>query len=140
MDIDHANDENEPDLSALANRLAAWRPSIGALDRDRTLYRAGWSAARADGHIQAWRVATAALMLLTISLGGLLARQSSLIAREGELLAQSGRSVMVSRRPSQAASRYRKIRSRRASRHRSSHSPPPATLPWRRVTRRASPT
>jgi len=74
-------------MSALEHRLAAWRPAVGGLDRDRMLYSAGWSAARADGHIHAWRLATAALLLVVIGFGGLLARQRSLLAREGDLLA-----------------------------------------------------
>jgi hypothetical protein len=90
MGIDKINrgHEIEDNINALEHRLTAWRPALGALDRDRMLYEAGWSAARADGHIQAWRLATAALLLLLIGLSGLHARQSSLLAREGALLAR----------------------------------------------------
>jgi hypothetical protein len=90
MDIDHPNREIEldPDLMALEHRLAAWRPSAGALDRDRMLYDAGRAAALAGSRIRSWRLATAALALISVGLGGLLAQQRSLLARERSLLAQ----------------------------------------------------
>jgi hypothetical protein len=75
MDIEHTENERELDLSEVERRLAAWRPASGGLDRDRMLYEAGRAAARADGRIHSWRLATAALTLLTVSLGGLLARE-----------------------------------------------------------------
>jgi hypothetical protein len=73
MDIEHP----EINLSELERRLAAWRPASGGLDRDRMLYEAGRAAARADGRVQSWRLATAALVLLTVGLGGLLAHERS---------------------------------------------------------------
>jgi hypothetical protein len=75
MDIEHPEIENEFDLSKLERRLAAWRPASGGLDRDRMLYEAGRAAARADVRIHSWRLATAALALLTVGLGGLLAHE-----------------------------------------------------------------
>jgi hypothetical protein len=75
MDIDHH--ENEQDLRALEHRLAAWRPSAGALDRDRMLYDAGQSAASQQGRIRAWRLATAALVLMAVGLGVLLVHERS---------------------------------------------------------------
>jgi len=104
MGIDKANRDHEieDNMNALEQRLAAWRPALGAFDRDRMLYSAGWSAARADSHIQSWRLATAALLLLTIGLGGLLARERSLLAREGDLLARE-RSKRVALETSLAA-------------------------------------
>jgi hypothetical protein len=72
-----------PDLTALERRLAAWRPAAGALDRDRMLYDAGRAAAGA----RPWRPATAALLLATTGLGGLLVRERIQLAREGSLLA-----------------------------------------------------
>ena len=76
------DDENAigPDLSALERRLAAWRPATGALDRDRMLYNAGRAAAAAGA--RTWRLASAALLLATTGLGGLLFQQRSLLARE----------------------------------------------------------
>ncbi len=88
MDTDHANDEHEPDLSALANRLAAWRPSTGALDRDRMLYEAGRAAARPEASGRPWRLATAALAVVAIGLSGLLAHERSLLVHERIVLAQ----------------------------------------------------
>ena len=44
MDID--NHGLEDDLKALEHRLTAWRPTAGALDRDRMLYNAGQAAAQ----------------------------------------------------------------------------------------------
>ena len=61
MDIEHPEIQNEFDLSEFERRLAAWRPAVGGLDRDRMLYEAGRAAARADGRVQSWRLATAAL-------------------------------------------------------------------------------
>jgi hypothetical protein len=75
--------DREPELTALERRLAAWRPATGALDRDRMLYDAGRAAAGA----RPWRLATAALMLVSLGLGGLLVQQRSLLGRERALLA-----------------------------------------------------
>jgi hypothetical protein len=75
-------------LTALEHRLAAWRPTAGALDRDRMLYDAGRAAARVAGHVRTWRLATAALALVAIGLSGLLAHQWSLLTHERALLAQ----------------------------------------------------
>ena len=86
MDIDH--DRREDDLKALEDRLTAWRPASGSLDRDRMLYDGGRAAGRGEGPIRSWRMATAALLLLTIGLGGLLVHQGSLLDRERALLAQ----------------------------------------------------
>ena len=86
MDIDHHG--REDDLKALEHRLSAWRPSAGAIDRDRMLYDAGQAAAGADNRLRAWRMATAALLLVTVGLGGLLVQQRSLLERERALLAQ----------------------------------------------------
>jgi len=75
-------------LSALADRLAAWRPSTGALDRDRTLYEAGHAAARAESGGRTWRLATALLAMVALGLSGLLVHQRSLLARERSVLAE----------------------------------------------------
>ncbi len=77
MDIEHPDHDPEIDLSAVERRLAAWRPAAGGLDRDRMLYEAGRNAARADGRVQSWRLATAALVLMAVGLGGMLARERS---------------------------------------------------------------
>jgi hypothetical protein len=79
MDTDHSQGDREHqiDLTELEHRLAAWRPAAGALDRDRMLYDAGRAAALAGVQARSWRLATAALALLTIGLGGLLAREQS---------------------------------------------------------------
>jgi hypothetical protein len=85
MDID--NHRLEDDLNALEHRLSAWRPAAGgALDRDRMLYDAGRASA-IDGRVRSWRLATAALLLLTVGFGGLLMQQRSLLERERDLLA-----------------------------------------------------
>ncbi|MGO9466531.1 MAG: hypothetical protein ACLQIB_16005 [Isosphaeraceae bacterium] len=88
MDTDHANREHEQDLSALANRLTAWRPSTGALDRDRMLYEAGRAAARAEAPGRPWRLATAALAVAALGLFGLLVHERSLRVHERFVLAQ----------------------------------------------------
>ncbi len=77
MDIEHPDRDPEIDLSAVERRLAAWRPAAGGLDRDRMLYEAGRTAARVDGRVQSWRLATAALILVAVGLGGMLARERS---------------------------------------------------------------
>jgi hypothetical protein len=77
MDIEHPDHDPEIDLSAVERRLAAWRPTAGGLDRDRMLYEAGRAAARADGRVRSWRLATAALILMAVGLGGLLVRERS---------------------------------------------------------------
>jgi hypothetical protein len=82
------NHEIEDELRALEQRLTAWRPARGALDRDQMLYDAGRSVGRADSHIVAWRLATAALFLLLIGSGGLLARQRAVLEHEEYLLAR----------------------------------------------------
>jgi hypothetical protein len=87
MGIDNPNREIDPDLTAIEHRLAAWRPSAGALDRDRMLYDAGRSAAMAERRIRVWRLATAALALVAVGLGGLLVHQQSLLAHGRSLLA-----------------------------------------------------
>jgi hypothetical protein len=69
-----------PDLTALERRLSAWRPCAGGLDRDRMLFDAGRASASAGG--RPWRLATAALLLATAGLGGLLAQQRATLARE----------------------------------------------------------
>jgi hypothetical protein len=79
MDID--NHGIEDDLKALEHRLIAWRPAAGALDRDRMLYDAGRAVA-VEGRVRSWRLATAALLLVSIGLGGSLVHQRSLLARE----------------------------------------------------------
>lgn len=80
------DDEHEtgPDLTALERRLSAWRPAA-AIDRDRLLYESGRAAARADA--RPWRLATAALILISMGLGGALIHQRSSLARERALLA-----------------------------------------------------
>jgi hypothetical protein len=85
MDID--NHGLEDDLKALEHRLAAWRPSAVGLDRDRMLYDSGRASVRGEGQIRSWRMATAALLLLTVAMGGLLLHQRSLLVRERALLA-----------------------------------------------------
>jgi hypothetical protein len=75
--------DREPDLRALERRLAGWKPSAGALDRDRMLYDAG----RAAAGIHRWRLAAAALLLVSLGLGGLAMRQRVLIDRDRVLLA-----------------------------------------------------
>jgi hypothetical protein len=77
MDVKNPENEHDFDMSEVACRLAAWRPASGGLDRDRMLYEAGRAAAQADGRGQSWRLATAALTLLTVGLGGLLAHERS---------------------------------------------------------------
>jgi hypothetical protein len=81
MDHDNPDCEHEIDLTALEQRLAAWRPAAAALDRDRMLFDAGRAAAEADSHARAWRRATAALALAVIGLVGLLAQERSLLER-----------------------------------------------------------
>ena len=87
MDPDR-DDENPigPDLTALERRLSAWRPSAGSLDRDRMLYDAGRAAAGAGA--RPWRLMAASLLLATLGLSAMLARQHSSLARERALLAQ----------------------------------------------------
>lgn len=82
----HGQDENE--LTAFEGRLATWRPAAGGLDRERMLYDAGRSVARADSRVQAWRLATAAVVLLLIGSSAMIVRQQSLIARDKHLLAR----------------------------------------------------
>jgi hypothetical protein len=77
MDIERSEIENEFDLSELERRMAAWRPTSRGLDRDRMLYEAGRAAARADGRVHSWRLATAALILMVVGLGGMLMRERS---------------------------------------------------------------
>src|SRR5262249_5023003 len=78
----------DPELSALEQRLAAWRPASGALDRDQMLYDAGRAAAHAENRLQSWRLATAALLVISIGLGGLSVYQRSLRLLDRDLLAQ----------------------------------------------------
>jgi hypothetical protein len=75
--------DREPELTALERRLAGWKPSATALDRDRMLYDAGRAAAGA----RPWRLATAALLLVSLGLGGLSVQQRALLGRERALLA-----------------------------------------------------
>jgi hypothetical protein len=69
--------EHDPrsDLTPLERRLAAWQPATGALDRDRMLYEAGRAAAlveaRGPSQPLTQRLATAALALAAVGLGGL---------------------------------------------------------------------
>ncbi len=92
MDIDVAHSDHENELTALERRLAAWRPAGGGLDRDGMLFRAGAAAARADDRTSSWRLATAASVLLTATLGGLLAHErSQRLALESQALARSDR-------------------------------------------------
>jgi hypothetical protein len=108
--MDSDNHGIEDDLKALEHRLIAWQPTAGALDRDRMLYDAGQAAARADGQIRAWRLATAALLFLTVGLGGLLVHQRSLLERERAVLTQERsrrrtmEAMLVDRNPAPAPS------------------------------------
>jgi hypothetical protein len=81
------DDENPigPDLTALERRLSACRPSAGALDRDRMLYDAGRAAA--EGYGRPWQLATGALLLVSLGLGGVLIHQQSSLASDRGLLA-----------------------------------------------------
>jgi hypothetical protein len=97
MEMEHPDHDPEIDLSAVERRLAAWRPSAGSLDRDRMLYNAGRAAANADGRVQTWRLATAALALLAVGMGGLMLHERS--QRRAMEVALGARS-----RPSQSAS------------------------------------
>jgi hypothetical protein len=76
--------DREPDLTELERRLAAWRPAAGTLDRDRMLYEAGRAAA---GGSRPWRLATAALLLVSLALGGVAAQQRSRLDHDRALLA-----------------------------------------------------
>jgi hypothetical protein len=86
IDDSDRHDEIEEHLKSLERRLAGWRPAVGALDRDRVLYHAGQAAARADTYVQAWRLASAALLFLLIGSGWLIARQRSMLVHEQYLL------------------------------------------------------
>ncbi|MFI5454752.1 MAG: hypothetical protein ACHRXM_04815 [Isosphaerales bacterium] len=81
MDSDHpicnGEIEREFDLTALECRLGAWQPSASSLDRGRMLYHAGRAAVQAEGRGRPWRLATAALGLLALGLGGLLVHERS---------------------------------------------------------------
>ncbi len=83
---DQAKDLAGPDLSALEQRLAAWQPAEGALDRDRMLYEAGRAAA--GSRVRPWQIGTAAMLFALASLGGLLAVERMQLVRERALLAQ----------------------------------------------------
>jgi hypothetical protein len=65
----------EGDLTDLERRLTHWRPAAKYFDRDRMLYEAGRAAARAE--LRAWTgfASSAALALVTASLGVLLVRE-----------------------------------------------------------------
>ena len=66
---------NRPEGSGTtAGGLAAGGP--GGLDRYWTPDQAGRNAARVDGRVQSWRLATAALILMAVGLGGMLARET----------------------------------------------------------------
>jgi hypothetical protein len=92
METGNANRERDHeiahDLTVLEHRLAAWQPAGRALDRDRMLYDAGRAAAEAESSLRSWRLATAALVLVVIGLGGLLVYERSLLAQERFLLAR----------------------------------------------------
>jgi hypothetical protein len=91
MDIDNPGSEFDGtpnDLTEMERRLAAWRPSSAALDRDRMLHEAGRAAALAEGGLRSWRLATAALAVISCGLLGLLAHQRSSLALERVLRAQ----------------------------------------------------
>jgi hypothetical protein len=77
MEFDNPTSGHENDLSALERRLAAWSPAAHGLDRDRMLYSAGQAAARADDRGRLWRLATAASVVVAVTLGGLLAHERS---------------------------------------------------------------
>ncbi len=74
---DHRDAEHNlgPDLSPTERRIAAWRPSAVAIDRDRMLYEAGRASARAAA--RPWQFATAAALLLAVGLGGWASRERS---------------------------------------------------------------
>jgi hypothetical protein len=74
------NPDREGDLTALEQRLASWQPAAGTLDRDRMLYDAGRAAG--DARARYWRLATAALLLVSLGLGGLTMQQRSWLGRE----------------------------------------------------------
>ncbi len=86
----------EPELTALERRLADWRPTAGALDRDRMLYNAG----RAAAGVRPLRLAAAALLLVSLGLGDLAVQQRSLLGRERAVLRTSEPDASSSRRPS----------------------------------------
>jgi hypothetical protein len=66
----HTHDSNLNDeLRALESRLRGWAPAVAGVDRDRVLYEAG----RFDGTqrlgLRGWKLATAALALVSLGLG-----------------------------------------------------------------------
>src|SRR5262249_52883449 len=69
------------DLSALEQRLAAWRPSPEGLDADRMLFAAGRASAAGPRARLLWPAAAACLALLSASLG------AWLVSERGERLA-----------------------------------------------------
>ena len=77
MDIDKPDRKRQHDLTQLEQRLAAWRPSTGSLDRDRMLYDAGRVAASVQSRIRSWQAAAAGLFLLAAGLGGGLVHERS---------------------------------------------------------------
>jgi hypothetical protein len=77
MEFDNPPSGHENDLTPLERRLAAWRPALGTLDHDRMLFDAGKAAAWAADRGRFWRLATAASVVATVTLGGLLAHERS---------------------------------------------------------------
>ncbi len=97
MDIDKPNIDHENDLTNLERRLAAWRPAVGVLDRDRMLFNSGRASAQAEGRLWSWRLATGAMFLVSAVLGGFLVRErSQRVAIETALASRSGPSELFS--------------------------------------------
>jgi hypothetical protein len=92
MDIDKSHSNHENELTAMEARLAAWRPAAVALNRDRMLFNAGRAAAKAEGRSRLWQLVTAASVLVTVTLSGLLAHErSQRVALESKIPAPTER-------------------------------------------------
>ena len=73
---------DEPDrqeqINAIENRLARWKPSATAIDRDRLLFESGRAAGRAEARIRAIRGSIVGSILGAIVTGGILMRERGL--------------------------------------------------------------
>ncbi len=77
MDVDKPRPDFENDLTAVERRLAAWRPACGSLSRDHMLFHAGRAAEQAESRSRFWQFATAASVVVIVTLGGVLAHERS---------------------------------------------------------------
>ena len=93
MSEEHVEKELPGELKAFEAALVGLKPAAGAIDRDRLMYLAGWASVERSTRIArfGWPLASASLLLLSVTLGGRL----YVVSGRLDVVAQNGRAPAV---------------------------------------------